>query len=209
VVKIAKKDFHKDLGSYIEKRRSREREAGKGIRVRIPLRKRRYDEEIPDISPTEVHVEYKKPGFLKRLFTFRKGLIDEAERTEDLTPEEMAKLKSMEDDIEETEKEIIEAEEEIGELKDEEAELIERREGLLTKFFGKLNVFKRKPMDTVMINAENYEEPALDEDVVEVLKITHKWIEQLTPAKKRSFKASKDFQKYKDILDKYGLIKKK
>lgn len=154
-------------------------------------------------------MEYKKPGKLARLFSFRRKLIKEAEQTEDLSPEEMAKLRAMEDDIEETEKEINEKEEDIREIREEEAELIDKREGKLKKFFSKINIFKRRPMETVELPAEEYEEESvLDEDVVEVLKVMHKWIEQLSPTKKRSFKASKDFQKYKEVLDKYGLIKK-
>jgi len=211
VIKIVRKDFNKELRAYIEKRRAREQSPRPRVSFRIPLRTmKRVEEKIPDISPTEVHVEYKQPSFLSRLFSFRKGLIREASQSEDLTPEEMAKLRAMEDEIEETEKEIMEKEEEIREVKGEETELIERREGLLTKFFNKINIFKRKPMKTVEVTEEELiEEHALDEDVIEVLKIIHKWLEQLSPAKKRSFKASKDFQKYKSVLEKYGLIRKK
>ena len=122
----------------------------------------------------------------------------------------MAKLRAMEDEIEETEDDIMEKEEEIKEIRDEEAELIEEREGLLKRFFRKINVFKRRPMETVEIPAEEIEEESvLDEDVIDVLKVMHKWLEQLTPSKRRSFKASKDFQMYKAVLEKYGLIKNK
>ncbi|HHE36397.1 MAG TPA: hypothetical protein ENL16_01115 [Candidatus Woesearchaeota archaeon] len=210
MVKIARKDFCKELDAYIEKRRAREKGHRRGFSLRIALGSKKKAEEIPDIEPTQVHVEYKQPGFLSRLFSFRRGLIKEATQSEDLTPEEMARLRAMEDDIEETEKEIVEKEEEIREIKEEEAELVEKRESLLKTFFNTINIFKRKPMKTVeVIEEEVVEEPALDEDVVEVLKIVHKWLEQLSPAKKRSFKASKDFQKYKSVLEKYGLIKEK
>lgn len=210
MVKIAK-DFNKELVSYIEKRRAREKEPGTGFSLKMPFKKRkRLDEEVPNIEPTQVHVEYKKPGFLSKLFSFRRGLIKEAAQGEELTPKEMAKLRAMEDEIEDTEKEIVEKEEEMKEIKEEEAELIEKREGLLTKFFGRMNIFKRRSMDTVEISEEEYiEEPAIGEDIAEVFKILHKWLEQLTPAKKRSFKASSDFQKYKEVLTKYGLVKKK
>lgn len=209
MVKIAKKDFNKDLGTYIEKRKAREADPRKGFSFKMPFAaKKKAEEEVPDIGPTEVHVEYKQPGFLKRLFTFRRDLIKEASQAEELTPEEMAKLRMMEDDIEETEKEIIEKEGEIKEIKQEEEELIERREGLLTRFFGKINIFKRRPMKIVEMPVEE-EEAVLDEDLIDVIKISHKWLEQLTPIKKRSFKASKDFQKYKEALKKYGLIRKK
>lgn len=50
--------------------------------------------------------------------------------------------------------------------------------------------------------------PVLDEDVKEVLKITFKWLKQMDPDLIDEIKASEDFEKYKKLLDKYGLIKK-
>jgi hypothetical protein len=51
-------------------------------------------------------------------------------------------------------------------------------------------------------------QPVLDEDVKEVLKITFKWLKQMDPDVVEDIKASPDFEKYKAVLDKYGLIKK-
>ncbi|MBW2991113.1 hypothetical protein KY348_05420 [Candidatus Woesearchaeota archaeon] len=209
MIKIAKKDFNKELGSYIDKRRVKER-SGRGFGFKMSFARKKTTEKIPDIEPTEVHVEYKQPGFLSKLFSFRRGLIKEASTSEELSPEDMAKLRAMEDDIEATEKEIVEKEEEMKEMKEVEDELIEKRENLLTKFFGKINIFKRRRMKTVDVSAEELGEgPMLDEDIVETFKIIHKWLEQLPPAKKRSFKASSDFQKYKEVLEKYGLVRKR
>lgn len=60
---------------------------------------------------------------------------------------------------------------------------------------------------------EDYEEiapstPVLDEDVRDVLKITFKWLKQMDPEQIEQIKRSQDFEKYKQVLDKYGLIKK-
>jgi hypothetical protein len=207
VVKIASKDFNKEIGSYIGRRRSRER---KGFRIKFHVPEKKKYEQVPDMAPGEVRVEYNQPGFLGRLFSFRRGLIKETEQTEDLSPEEMAKLRSMEDDIEDAEKKIVEKEEEVKEIKEEEAVLVEEREGLLTKFFGRINIFKRRPMEAAEVSVDEVEkEPAIDPEVVEVLKIMHKWLNELPPGKKRSFKASNDFKKYKEVLEKHGLVKKK
>ena len=46
------------------------------------------------------------------------------------------------------------------------------------------------------------------EDLKEVIKILHRWIEQLPGDKINRFKRSDDFQKYKELLDKHGMIKK-
>jgi len=51
-------------------------------------------------------------------------------------------------------------------------------------------------------------QPVLDEDVKEVLKITFKWLKAMDPDQVDEIKASEDFEKYKRVLDKYGLIKK-
>jgi len=58
-------------------------------------------------------------------------------------------------------------------------------------------------METVQV-----QEPVLDEDVKEVLKITFKWLKQMDPDQVEDIKNSADFDKYKRVLDKYGLIKK-
>ncbi|HJX05320.1 MAG TPA: hypothetical protein VJ461_01275 [Candidatus Nanoarchaeia archaeon] len=182
----------------------------KGFRIKFSAPEKKKYEQVPDMAPGEVRVEYNQPSFLGRLFSFRRGLIKETEKTEDLSPEDMAKLRSMEDDIEATEEKIVEKEEEVKEIKEEEEALIEKREGLLTKFFGRINVFKRRPMEAAEVSVDEMEkEPSIDPEVVEVIKIMHKWLNELPPGKKRSFKASSDFQKYKEILEKHGLVKKK
>jgi len=50
------------------------------------------------------------------------------------------------------------------------------------------------------------EEYTLDE-IKQVLKVLHKWLEELPPDKKEQFKRSEDFVKYKEALHKLGLIK--
>jgi hypothetical protein len=51
-------------------------------------------------------------------------------------------------------------------------------------------------------------QPVLDEEVKEVLKITFKWLKKMDPDTIAEIKESPDFEKYKAVLDKYGLIKK-
>jgi len=207
VVKIAEKDFNRELMGYIGKRRSMEK---KGFRIKF-LSQKKKAELVPEVGPGEVKVEYKQPGFLGKLFSFRRGMIKEAEHTEDLSPEDMAKLRAMEDDIEDTEQKIMEKEEEAKEIKQEEEELIEKRESMLTGFFSKINVFKRKRIDDAVDTPEEEIEdvPVLDQDVIEVLKNMHTWLNELPPGKKREFKASNDFKNYKGVLEKYGLVRKK
>jgi TolA-binding protein len=208
VVKIASKDLNKDLSGYIGKRRSRRRGKLFGWNKAVAIKPAKP--KSAEISP-DVEVEYKKPGIISKVFSFRRRLVKDAEQSEDLTPEEMAKLKGMEDDIEETEEQIVQKEDEVRELQQEEEVLVERRESQLSNFFNKINFLKKKQQAQAEPAQEDNGkyEPVLDEDVIEVIKICHKWLNELPPGKKRSFKASSDFQKYKEVLEKYGLVKQK
>jgi hypothetical protein len=208
VVKIASKDFNKELSGYIGKRRVKPWPFGRktGIKKAQPKpAKQQLGEGV-----SEVEIESKQPGMLSRVFSFRRGLIKEAEKTEDLSPEEMAKLKGMEDDIEDTEEKIAEKEEEMIEMKQEEEVLVEKRENMVSKFMSRINFLKKKQMEAEEQPAgTEKEEPVLEEDVIEVIKIAHKWLGELTPGKKRGFKESEDFKKYKAVLQKYGIAKEK
>lgn len=69
----------------------------------------------------------------------------------------------------------------------------------LTRLFG-----RKKEEDYEVVETA----PALDEDVKEVLKITFKWLKAMDSELIEEIKGSEDFEKYKKLLDKYGLIKK-
>lgn len=210
VVIIAKKDFNKEMGLYISKRREKTDKPKMSIKLNLDWLKGE-EEKVPEIKKGQVHVEYKRPGRFDKIFSFRRKIIKEANYDEDLSPEEMAKLRMMEDDIEDTEKAISKDEKKIGQIRKEEQALVEKREGMLKKLFGKLHISRKRMEDDIdeeeVMKVVEEKTPKLDEDVKEAFKVIHKWIEQLSPAKKRSFKASKDFQAYKNVLQKYGLIK--
>jgi hypothetical protein len=202
------KEFNKELMGYIGKKRVKRGLFGLGPKP--GYQKPKSEKKASEVAKG-VEVEYKKPGLMSKLFSFRRGLIKDAEKTEDLSPEEMAKLRGMEDEIEETEEKIMEKEEDVKEIKQEENELVEKRENMLTKFFSKVNFLKSKRMEPDQAEPEEREdeEPVLDQDVIEVIKIGHRWLNELPPGAKRRFKSSDDFQKYKEVLEKYGLVKEK
>ncbi len=208
VVKIASKDFNKELSGYIGKRRVKPWPFGRKTSVKKAKPKPAKQQLGEGVS--EVENESKQPGMLSRLFSFRRSLIKEAEKSEELTPEEMAKLKGMEDDIEDAEEKIMEKEDEIKEIKQEEEVLVEKRENMVSKFISKINFLKKKQTEAEEQPAESENEsPVLEEDVIEVIKIAHKWLGELTPGKKRGFRESEDFKKYKAVLQKYGIAKEK
>jgi hypothetical protein len=67
---------------------------------------------------------------------------------------------------------------------------------------------KKKEEDYEMVETAPAAQPAMDEEVKEVLKITFKWLKMMDPETIDEIKRSPDFEKYKRVLDKYGLIKK-
>ncbi|MFH2020351.1 MAG: hypothetical protein ABIJ34_02990 [archaeon] len=56
--------------------------------------------------------------------------------------------------------------------------------------------------------ASEQTQKTLPDDLLEALKIQNKWLKQLPSPVIREFKGSDDFKRYKEILDKYGVLKK-
>ncbi len=67
---------------------------------------------------------------------------------------------------------------------------------------------KKEDDDYDMAEAAAPAQPVIDEEVKEVLKITFKWLKMMDPETVEEIKNSPDFEKYKAVLGKYGLIKK-
>lgn len=149
------------------------------------------------VTDEEIFVEYDdaRPsmGFsdwLSGLFTRR---IPDEKVLEDLPETEAKVLEEMEDEIEELDQEIEELEEE--------------RESLWTRFLKSMRASRRTEGE---IKDDLLDEvvPVMDEEMRETLKLLHKWLEKLDPDVMNQFKRSTDFEQYKLMLDKYGLIKK-
>lgn len=114
------------------------------------------------------------------------------------------------EEIKQKETEIKEIEGDIQELEEVEAEDEVKKEAVLSRMFSKLKNFFGPGKDDDFDDAQ--EEKAaealpLDEEIKEVLKLTHKWITKLPPEELHAFRTSPDFEKYKTVLKKYGLIK--
>ena len=195
-----RKKFNMEMGAYLRSRRREEEDRGEIQEFRA--RKQRSQEQVPDMRPGEVHVEYERPGFFRRLFSGKRREV--IERSEDLTPEEKQKLMEMEAKVEGIE-------DQMDEIEDMEEDLEVQRESLISRILKGIG-FKREPGEDI----DEYDEAeylrkdasgAVDDDVKEVLKIAHVWLEQLSPKKKAAFKESDDFNRYKNILVRYGLIR--
>lgn len=123
-------------------------------------------------------------------------------------PKNDEKVEKMEE-IKEKEQEIKEIEEDIGDLEAVEVEEEQKKEAVLSRMFSKLKGFFGPGKDDEDFGEENSNPEAmpLDEELKEVLKITFKWVSKLPPEELKEFKSSPDFEKYKLVLKKYGLIK--
>ena len=114
-----------------------------------------------------------------------------------------------------SEEDFSEEESEIEAIDEMEDELEERRESALKRFFKKLHFFGRRSRryeDDDEDGYDDYDEENDDsvddlEDIKEVIKITHKWLERLPPEDMARFKRSEDFEKYKAVLRRLGMIK--
>lgn len=157
------------------------------IRKKKSKAKKKYS---PKAKEADVYYQEQKPSLWNKLFT---------KRMEAKMPrEKVAEIKEIEEEIEETDQEIKEAEE-----IEKTAEI--RKERLFSRLFRKMKgADKEKPEFP-----EEEAMPQLDEDVKDILKITFNWINKLPKAKLQEFKSSEDFEKYKVILMKYGLVKEK
>jgi hypothetical protein len=194
VVVIAK-DFNDDLDQYIEKLR------GKDSSFKFPSKNSKKTtsmskpQKMPELlSEEEVYVEYEEPSGFKGWIFGLFGSKNVQKDVEDLPEEVAEELEELEDDVEEIDETI--------------EELEEVREGFITRFLQTMRLARRTQQP--LTNDELLEEvvPIMDEDVKEVLKILHRWLEKLPPQELKAFKTSQDFSKYKDILEKYDLIRK-
>jgi hypothetical protein len=190
---IAKKSFNDDMDDYLDRLYGKKERYVDSVKRQ---KKKPVVEKVPELSEEEVYVEYEdaKAGvdvraWLSGLFRRR---IPEAV-PEDLPENEAVVLEELEDEIEEVDHEI------------EELEVV--RESLWERFMNRLRRSGRSEGD---LKDELLDEvvPVIDEDVKETLKMLHSWLERLPPGEMQSFKRSDDFQQYRVMLEKYGLIKK-
>lgn len=188
---IIASDLNKELDKYISSRR--ESASWSLFSPRKP--KAKHAEELPEgLSSDKVHIITEEPLPMK----------GGPNLSEDLSPEEMARLEAMQRDLERVDR----AEEAHPAFQEE---LEEERESLLDRFFAFFRLSDRRHrLERKAHELEYVEEevvPRIDEDVKRVLKIVHSWLEQLPSKEKKAFKKSKDFQEYKALLQKYGIAK--
>jgi hypothetical protein len=107
---------------------------------------------------------------------------------------------------------MTEIEEEIETVDEAVEELEEKRDSLLRKLFKSLFGVRSRVEEDIDEDLVTKHTPSPDaelkDETKKVLKSLHKWISRLPPEHIESFRRSQDFIDYKNILDKYGILKK-
>ncbi len=104
---------------------------------------------------------------------------------------------------------------ELEELDHEELEIERKKESILRRIINVIMPPKEEfedytyEVDDADVEEVEIEQEVIDEDVKDVLKISFEWIKQLPAEKLRKIKKSAEFERYKEVLTKYGLAKKK
>ncbi|RME52737.1 hypothetical protein D6783_03905 [Candidatus Woesearchaeota archaeon] len=198
---IAGKDFHKTMDDYLSKVHKKREQYTKPKRKLFHVEIK--EDDITKLEDSQVHVFKREPSWLDRLFR-RSEPVETEELDEDLTPEELEKLKKMEEEIEQSKKRA--KQEHMTEAEEEAYE-----ETLLTRFFNYLKGARRRQRYIEELEEAPVQEHIyiIPEDVKDVLKLLNKWLNKLSKRNLESFKKSPDFQRYKAVLEKYDLVKKK
>ncbi|MDD3175278.1 MAG: hypothetical protein PHU51_02270 [Candidatus Nanoarchaeia archaeon] len=198
MVYIAQKsDFNKDFDSYLNKRLDKKTPNFffKAVESLIPTSKGKkntsntYDVVRPKPKKSFLSIIFKK------FYSNTSNSYDDFENYDD------------------ADEEITEIEEEIETVDEAVEELEEKRDSLLRRLFKSLFGIKSKSAEEDIdedLIAQNIPSPdaELKDETKKVLKSLHRWISKLPPEHIESFRRSQDFIDYKDILDKYGILKK-
>jgi hypothetical protein len=129
----------------------------------------------------------------------------------ELTPDEIAKVTAMEQDLKKGEERLEEAE--TPEQHEELAEKQEARVGLYEKFLGMFKVERKMEDEYESIAGEQLHgnapaDPNATEDFKTLARIQLRWFDRMPTRVKDEFKESTDYAKYKEILQRRGVVKK-
>ncbi len=190
-VVFIKKEFNAEMDKYIRSRLILKPKIKKRI-VEQPDEKLKELSELNDEEKeAEEILETYPKSLLHKLFPFlekKAGDLNfqEAEELPEINEESVDYLKG-----------------EFKELSNIEEEINIKKENLFSKMFGRLSFLSEENL--------KHEQPTLiiDEDMKQILRVTHHWLKKLSKEDLSKFKNSNDFEIYKSTLKKYNLIKER
>lgn len=206
------RNFNDEMGDYLSSRGSGSSDSAdsssffKKVDSMIPIRGvfSSSSNNVPELSNAVESTVYdeNKSSFFSRFIAIFSSPSSAAEELEE-------EIENLPEDVRE---EVYELEDELTEVDEEVSELEEKREGLLKRLFS--SIFGRRSSsvedDEEFEHSEDVEiDPSevLKSETRQTLKIIHKWISRLPPDQIGAFKRSPDFARYKDLLEKYDLLK--
>ncbi len=150
-------------------------------------------------------IDTKGSGWWERTFFPRKD-------SDNFTHDEIVKVTAMEQDIKKGEERLSAAE--TPHEQEMLAEKQEERVSLYQKFLGIFKVERKMEDEYQTINGEQLHakvqapEPAITEDFKTLAQIQLRWFERMPTRIKEEFRESEDYEKYKEILMRRGVVKK-
>lgn len=158
-------------------------------------------------SSTVYEDDNKKVSFFGFLFKKKSAtaefMEEEIQEAQIADPQMYEELESMEEEVESI---------------DEEMQSLEtKKQSVLSQFFKSLFGSSRKSIDEDDIEEISQEdidasvaqrESLVEEETKEVLKAMHKWLSKLPPEQIEAFRRSEDFDRYKALLQHYGVAKR-
>lgn len=201
---IAKSNFDKDFDDYLNRRIKKDSDTGffKKVESLIPKgfssssKNQFVDENVEEYDNAP------KQSFLSRIFKRFYSINsngDEVEIDEEL-PEDVL------EEVEQIEEEIETVDEAVEELEDKRDSLLRR---MFKKIFGVKEYVEEESVDENLVRSQiEQSQNDLKNETRIVLKSIHKWLSKLPREQIDSFRRSPDFIKYRDLLEKYDLIRK-
>jgi len=198
-----KKDFNADLDNYLSQRRG---ESNSFFPKVNNFFSKNESSKVPSINETSSTV-YEDNSGRKGRFLF---IFNRRSKTADKMDEE---IEVHEKEFSQVEKQELESlSEEVREIDNEETLLDVEKQSAIARFFSMFFHKKNKSIDDFEEISEDQVNAAVQEDTLKdetriVLKALHKWISRLPPEQIEAFRRSPDFEMYKDLLEKYGLVR--
>ncbi|MFH1175016.1 MAG: hypothetical protein V1725_07840 [archaeon] len=112
-------------------------------------------------------------------------------------------LKKEAEELDKTEEHMEELEEDVVEETEEKTQ----QGNFITRLFQRFTAKEDSVEVEEGVEVVDVAHEQLDEDVRLVLKLSYNWLSYLPKSKLDAFKESPDFEIYKEVLKKYGLIK--
>ncbi|MFH0874534.1 MAG: hypothetical protein V1859_01245 [archaeon] len=190
------------------------RELDSYLTGRVSNDEKKHNEKSLDFDETDSEFNEEKVPLLKKMFGGEKKVVVDNDNESDAV-EQKPQVKEIEEIEEEVEEEIKEEKEEEFSDKDEKKSFFAR----IFSIFSDDDNTEEEELNEESFEEENEKEHEKDEedsesdsmisdDVKKLIKLQHKWINKLDLATLEEFKNSEDFAYYKEVLGKYGLIKK-